>query len=287
VHPAAIAQLRCPVCRDPLTGPTPAERALRCPRGHSFDQARQGYVDLTAGRLTHDGDSAEMVAARDRLLAGGHFRAISAAVVTALDPYQGMKMAVEVGAGTGYYLARVLDARADLAGLAVDVSKPALRRAARAHPRMAAVRADVWRGLPIADGGAQLVLDVFAPRAGAEFARILARDGVLVVVTAEPDHLRQLIGPLGMLGVDPEKRERLAGKLSPWFALADERTVQGTLLLSREDALALVRMGPSGHHLDGPTLISRLADLPEPITATLSVRLTVWRPATLHAWPTV
>jgi 23S rRNA (guanine745-N1)-methyltransferase len=281
VYPAVIAQLRCPVCRQPLTGPTAALRALRCPQGHTFDQARQGYVDLSAGRVTHDGDGADMVAARERLLAAGHFRAVSAAMVTALPRYPSMRLAVEVGAGTGHYLARLLAERDELAGLAVDVSKPALRRAARAHPRMAAVRADVWRGLPIADGGADIVLDVFAPRAGAEFARVLAPDGVLLVVTAEPDHLAELVGPLGMVGVDPAKRDRLAGTLSPWFTLESERTVGDRLRLSRADAEALVRMGPSGHHLDGPTLTSRLATLGEPVEATLSVRVTIWRPVTL------
>jgi 23S rRNA (guanine745-N1)-methyltransferase len=287
VHPAAIAQLRCPVCRGPLRGPAPGESALRCPRGHSFDLARQGYVDLSGGPVTHDGDAAEMVAARERVLAAGHFRAVSEAVVAQLAGYPQLRFAVEVGAGTGYYLARVLDARPELAGLALDVSKPALRRAARAHPRMAAVRADVWRGLPIADGGADLVLDVFAPRAGAEFARILAPGGVLLVVTAEPDHLAELVAAVGMLGVDPAKRERLAGKLAPWFVLAAEHTVRAPLRLGREDAEALVRMGPSGHHLDAVTLTSRIHDLGVPVAATLSVRVTVWRPGTLAEWPMV
>jgi 23S rRNA (guanine745-N1)-methyltransferase len=125
------------------------------------------------------------------------------------------------------------------------------------------------------------VLDVFAPRAGEEFARVLAADGVLLVVTAEPEHLAELVGPLGMLGVDPAKRERLAGKLSPWFALESEQTVRDRLRLSRVDAEALVRMGPTGHHLDRPTLTSRIAELAEPVEATLAVRLTIWRPGTL------
>jgi 23S rRNA (guanine745-N1)-methyltransferase len=278
VLPAVIAQLRCPNCHERLAE---AGRALQCPRGHSFDIARQGYVDLTAGRVTHQGDSPDMVAARETLLTAGRLSLISdavgqAAVLAVLPPYQG-KMVVEVGAGTGHYLAGVLDRLEGAAGLAVDVSKAALRRAARAHPRMAAVRADVWRGLPIADGSVDLVLDVFAPRSGAEFARILAPGGAVLVVTAEPAHLHELVEAAGLIGVDPEKEERLAATLGPWLTQESAWSVQAPLQMPRKDAAALISMGPSARHL-APGAIERiLRQRPEPITATISVRLTVWR----------
>ena len=73
--------------------------------------------------------------------------------------------------------------RGGVAGLAVDVSKPALRRAAQAHPRAAAIRADLWRRLPVSDGVAALILNVFAPRNGPEYHRVLRPDGLLLVVT--------------------------------------------------------------------------------------------------------
>jgi 23S rRNA (guanine745-N1)-methyltransferase len=61
---------------------------------------------------------------------------------------------VDVGAGTGYYLAVVLERLTDRVGLALDVSKYALRRAARAHRRVGAVACDVWHGLPVATDSA-------------------------------------------------------------------------------------------------------------------------------------
>ena len=270
--PAAVAQLRCPVCRHRLH---PAGPALRCPSGHSFDIARQGYVDLTAGRTAHDGDTADMVAARAELLARGYFDAVAGAIrATVLTRY---KKIIEVGAGTGHYLASLLDADGAAVGLAVDVSKAALRRAARAHPRMAAVRADVWRGLPIADGAADLVLDVFAPRSGAEFARILAPGGAVLVVTPEPGHLAELVGPAGLITVDPSKEERLATTLGPWLRRESDRLVEARVHMPRKDAALVIAMGPSARHVDPETLAGILREMPEPITATISVRLSVWR----------
>jgi 23S rRNA (guanine745-N1)-methyltransferase len=268
-----ITKLRCPVCRLPLQDQT---TALRCAGRHSFNRAKQGYVDLTAGPVTHDGDTAEMVASRESLQAAGHLDFITDAIASVL-PATAQGLAVEVGAGTGYHLARTLDARPDLHGLAVDVAKPALRRAARAHPRMAAIRADVWRGLPIADGAATVVLNVFAPRSGAEFGRILDTGGVLVVVTPEPDHLSELVDALGLLRVDPDKPDRLRATLAPWFEPGPAARFAVPLKLSHVDAAALAAMGPSAHHLDAATLEARLRTLPEPFATTAAVRLCQWR----------
>lgn len=278
MHSAVIAHLRCPVCRGPLVA---EGRSVRCGRGHNFDQARQGYVDLTAGRSTHSGDTAEMVAARAALLGAGHFDPISIALSRATKrtlTSSSSEMIVDVGAGPGHYLARLLEDLPGYIGLATDISQPALRRAARAHPRIAAVRADVWDRLPVDDGAAQIVLNVFAPRSGAEFARILAPGGALVVVTPEPGHLAELVDGLDLIAVDPDKRERLAATLEPWFALESDETIDAPLRLSRSEAIALVAMGPNARHVTPAQVVARLPA--EPVKATIQVRLTVWRPAT-------
>jgi 23S rRNA (guanine745-N1)-methyltransferase len=162
-------------------------------------------------------------------------------------------------------------------GLAVDVSKPALRRAARIDPRVGAVRADVWQGLPVRDATADVILDIFAPRSGAEFARVLRPGGALVVVTPAPGHLAELVAALGMVGVDPAKPERLAASLRPWFTERETVPLRAELTLDRAAAAALVGMGPSAWHTDPAKVAATLAGMPEPITATLEVQLSVWR----------
>jgi 23S rRNA (guanine745-N1)-methyltransferase len=92
------------------------------------------------------------------------------------------------------------------------------------------------------------VLNVFAPRNGAEFRRILRPDGALLVVTPAPDHLTELTRRLGLLRVDPDKAERVAASLDAHFALATETALRRTLELTAEEAAALVGMGPSAWH---------------------------------------
>ena len=128
------------------------------------------------------GDTAAMVQARADFLAAGHFAGLAAevadtaaeALAAAAADGAGAGCVVESGAGTGYYLARVLDALPGRVGIALDRSRYALRRAARAHERIGAVACDVWRRLPVTATAAALALDVFAPRNGAELRRILS-----------------------------------------------------------------------------------------------------------------
>ncbi|MEN3310494.1 MAG: rRNA (guanine745-N1)-methyltransferase [Micromonosporaceae bacterium] len=268
-----VRYLRCPVCAQPLTlGP----QALACPGGHSFDVARQGYVQLAAGPLGHAGDTADMVGARADFLARGHYdflsRALAGAAADATPDF-----VVDVGAGTGRHLAAVLDARPAAVGLALDVSKPALRQAARAHPRAGAVRCDVWQALPLADARADLVLDVFAPRNGTQFARVLRPAGTLLVATPTGDHLHELVGALRLLRVDPDKEERVAASLAPWFRQYGQEVLVRTLTLRRAEVATLVGMGPSAWHADPARLAAAVARLPEPVRVTASVRLARYR----------
>lgn len=271
-----VAQLRCPVCRGSLAD---AGGALRCGAGHAFDVARQGYVNLVTGRPGLPGDTPAMVAARAGFLAAGHYAPLSAALAelaAARAPAAGL--VVEVGAGTAHHLAAVLDRLPGRAGLALDASRHAARRAARAHPRAAAAVADVRRPLPLADGSAAILLDVFAPRDGGEFRRVLRGDGALLVATPAPGHLAELRGALGLLEVDPEKDRRLAATLGRWFRREEARPLAFPLRLSRDDVALLAGMGPSAHHLDPAALAAAVAGLTEPVAVTAAVRLEVYAP---------
>jgi 23S rRNA (guanine745-N1)-methyltransferase len=283
---AAVAPyLACPQCAGPvrLDG-----RVLRCGSGHAFDLARQGYVTLLppGGGPVPAGDTAPMLAARERFLAGGHFAGLAERVAAAAAAAAGADgCLVEIGAGTGHYLAAALDAVPGRLGIALDASKYAARRLARAHPRAGAVVCDAWRRLPLRDGAAAAVLDVFAPRNGAELRRILAPDGALIVVTPTPAHLAELVAAVGLLTVDEHKPDRLASALAPHLEQVSEVGHDWRLSLTREEVRALAEMGPSAHHLSSHDLETRLAVLAEPVAVTAAVRLSVYRRTDRDAGP--
>ncbi|MEU9045780.1 MULTISPECIES: putative RNA methyltransferase [unclassified Kitasatospora] len=274
--------LACPLCAQALTR---HDRSLRCTAGHSFDLAKQGYVSLLAGDAhTGTGDTAEMVAARADFLAAGHYRPIADALAEAATEAAAAAPAGEpdglvadLGAGTGHYLAHVLDALPDRVGAALDISKYALRRAAKAHPRIGAVVCDAWRPLPLLDGSAELMLNVFAPRNGPEIRRVLRPGGTLLLVSPTARHLRELVDALGLLSVDEEKQRRIDEKLGPYLTPVGRREVEFTLRLGPQDVRTVVGMGPSAWHTDPERLGAALAALPDPVEVTASVTVAAYR----------
>ena len=254
--PEVTAVLRCPVCYDRFTR---IDGTLRCAAGHTFDIARQGYVNLLG---SSSGDTAAMVADRAAFLAAGHYAPLASLVAEwAAECADGL--VVDAGAGTGYYLGAVLERRSSC-GLALDASAVALRRAARV-PRVGAVVWDVWRPWPVAEHVAGVVVNVFAPRNGAEFHRVLRPDGTLIVVTPADDHLAELSG---LLTVDPRKAERLASTLAS-FELVRRESLRYPMVLVEDDVRRVLGMGPAAFHARPVT--------PAAGTVTASFRVSAYR----------
>jgi 23S rRNA (guanine745-N1)-methyltransferase len=273
---SALRYLRCPTCRQPLHR---LDRRVLCPRGHTFDLARQGYLNLAVGSI-HRGsaDTSAMVLAREKFLSAGHYRPLAdqlAAAAAQADPAVADGIVVDLAGGTGYYLAAALEALPNRPGLCLDLSAPALRRAATAHTRAAAAGADAWQHLPVASGSASTVLSAFGPRDPGEIDRILAPGGALIVLSPLTDHLHELIGPLGLLRVDPLKAER-QGATFDRFRLIEQTALTYQLTLDHDDIAALAGMGPTARHASVQTLAARISAISNPAAVTVAVLITTY-----------
>lgn len=273
----AVAALRCPVCQGVFQLREDQQRTLACEGGHFFDAAKQGYFNLLTGKGTvFEADSAEMVAARYRFLDAGHYSALSEAVAnTAAEALRRPDaLVLDAGTGTGHYLHAVLQ-KSSAAAIGMDISKFALRRAARLNPQVANLVWDIWRPLPMADNAADVVTVVFAPRNPAEFARVLRPGGTLMVVTPRPGHLAEIAARTGMLSIEEGKEERLTEAMRGHFNAATSFGLDLPLELNGPEMADLAFMGPAGHHLR-PGQLSELAGTDGPVDTLAKFRISVF-----------
>jgi 23S rRNA (guanine745-N1)-methyltransferase len=188
--PASI--YRCPVCGNPLVKNT---GRYACVNRHSFDIAKEGYVNLAwpSNRPAGEsGDNREMVAGRRDFLAGGYYDPLADALVALTRDLPGGSAGtlVDSGCGEGFYL-RALERRLSMSCYGFDLSRWAIKSAARASATIDYAVANVFR-LPVFDGCADIALSVFAPFNEDEIFRVLKSNGFWIVVSPGRHHLFEL-----------------------------------------------------------------------------------------------
>lgn len=179
--------LLCPICGAPLAK---RERALVCPSHHSFDIARQGYVNLLPVQQKHSqdpGDTREQVLSRRAFLDTGTYAPILEALIEAAREYGASGELLDVGCGEGYYCAGLSQALG-LPLTGVDISKEAVRAAAARYKGPDWLCATAAH-LPVGDERVGLLTSLFALTLPEEFLRVLRPGGLYIQVVAAEDHL--------------------------------------------------------------------------------------------------
>jgi 23S rRNA (guanine745-N1)-methyltransferase len=211
--------LLCPVrgCREALVR---EERRLVCPKRHSFDIARSGYINLLQPqerRSRQPGDTAAAVAARKRLHDGGVTLPLLNGIgeMMAASPRD---IVLDAGCGDGFYLGE-LARQTGFAAHGIDISIPAIEAAAKRFPGCEWIVGNADRFVPYADDSFSIVLSITARMNAGEFRRVLRDNGRLLVAIPAPDDLIELRG---------KGRDRILGTVETFgrgFKLAGQRRV--------------------------------------------------------------
>ena len=232
-------ELLCPVCGRSLQREA---TCWRCDSRHSFDVARQGYVNLlTVDRkhARHPGDTKEMVAARKAFLDAGYYAPIAQKVAELAAPLAPLAV-LDAGCGEGYYLTQLQQALPQTEFAGIDISKDAVRFAA-VRNKHALWLTGTAAALPFSNGSFDGVLSMFALTVESEFSRVLRPNGWYLQVLAGPEHLmglKQIIYP-EILRKEKTMHADLAGfcleqseLLEFTFSLEEQAQVQNLLSMT-------------------------------------------------------
>ena len=234
-----MSHLTCPVCRATLSR---REKTLCCPAGHSFDLAKQGYVNLLRSGGKQHGDNALMVEARRRFLSEGHYKPLADALQAAVSTHLSKdSVLLDVGCGEGYYTAAIRAAVGKEADLyAFDISRDALKAAAKRGLDATLFVASAY-DVPIADDSMDGVCLFFSPYAREEILRVLKRGGFFfMAIPAE----RHLFGLKQVLYDKPYLNRPEDTKIEGLRLLSDTRISGEITLRDKESIAALFAMTP-------------------------------------------
>ena len=232
-------ELICPICGAQLNQ---SGRAYICPGNHSFDIARQGYVNLLTVQQKHSlnpGDTREQVLARRSFLETGCYAPIADALIEKAKELDISGPILDVGCGEGYYSARLAEAiGAELTGF--DISKEAVRCAAAKYKDARWLCATAAH-IPVEDGSAELVTSLFALTIPAEFSRVLREGGWYFQVLAAQDHL---LGLKSIIYPELKFREKDSVPELPGFTLVSSTPIRFTFTVEGEQVQNLFSMTP-------------------------------------------
>jgi 23S rRNA (guanine745-N1)-methyltransferase len=237
--PLSQGPLRCPLCAKPLFI---KGGSYVCRGGHCYDISAKGYVNFVLKRKAQKSYEAETFLHRQRFLQAGFYDHILDALLNALKE-QGAKRVVDAGCGEGYFARRIGEDQGTEV-YALDYSKDSIMLAATGSKQVCWMVADLAR-MPLQDGMADAVINVFAPANYKEFARVLKPGGILVKVIPGPDHLRELReAARDQLKTENYSVQPVADYFARHFQLSERKTVTKTYPIEGQDLETLLNMTP-------------------------------------------
>lgn len=227
-------KLCCPICNETLIK---NENVAKCKNHHSFDFAKQGYLNLLIRQSKAHGDNAEMVRARTEFLNTGAYGFLRNELKK-ISEKESPAVLADLGCGEGYYTsALTADEK-----YGFDMSKEAIKHAAGHDKTTQYVIASMFH-LPLKDQICDMVVTCFAPFAAEEVQRVLKKNGLFVFVSPGPDHLIEM---KELLYETPYRNQ--IKSLNTDLHKEQEYIISNSFRVQQAELINLFEMTPYAHH---------------------------------------
>ena len=191
--------IRCPNCKNILL---PKPNCLQCEKGHSFDIAKEGYINLILAnqkKKNNAGDNISMIKNREAFLSSGNYNFLSEEIETLLSKYknnisnskQDKTTLLDLGCGSGYYTRSLINKYSNINKVGIDVSKSGIATAAKKDKQTTYLVASIYN-IPLIDNCVDIITNIFAPCDLREVGRVLTDDGLYIKVIPHNNHMREI-----------------------------------------------------------------------------------------------
>ncbi|MFW2178246.1 MULTISPECIES: putative RNA methyltransferase [unclassified Moraxella] len=256
--------LRCPLCHSELM---PMAKTWQCTgdnsqnnpqsnspnRQHSFDVAKQGYVNLLPvqhKKSKNPGDTEQAVLARQRFLSAGYYQVLADGLQDFCQQFISdipQRNWLDIGCGEGYYTERFLQLSPKHL-LALDISKSAVIATAKRLKPFLATQACYpmvasASQVPVFDQSLNVISSIFSPILPNEFARILADNGQVIIAKPAPNHLVQMREAL-FEQVQAHDSDKFIDEMASHFTLGKEQRITHQITVNSEALADVLTMTP-------------------------------------------
>lgn len=238
----------CPLCKSPMK--VTHLKSLVCLNNHTFDFAKQGYVNMMTRSANSHYDK-ELFKARQKVIMDRNLLAllhkkISEIIIKNMDSLKGEIMIFDAGCGEGSHLQRILDEcrNETITGIGLDISKEGIRMAASNYNESIWLVGDLANS-PLADQSCHFILNILSPANYNDFKRIIVPNGFVIKVVPRSNYLKELREAL-FDNTDKMSfiNDETVSLFNKHFHLVDVINLSYTKELTQTELINLVQMSP-------------------------------------------
>jgi 23S rRNA (guanine745-N1)-methyltransferase len=238
----------CPLCNSSMK--VLDLKSLICLENHTFDFAKQGYVNMM-NRSTNSHYDKELFKARQKIIIKSNLftllhQKISEIIIENMDALKGEIMIFDAGCGEGSHLQRILDECENITirGIGLDISTEGIKIAASNYKESIWLVGDLANS-PLVDQSCNVILNILSPANYKEFKRVLVPDGLVIKVVPSINYLKELREAL-FNDTDKKsyKNDETVSLFNQHFHQADMLNLSYSMELTQKELTNLVQMSP-------------------------------------------
>lgn len=265
-----IDLFRCVICQASFK--VKESRSLVCINNHTFDFARQGYVNLLLKKVESHYDKSLFRSRRSIITESKLYAKLHETISNIINKtFINLEKVViyDAGCGEGSHLHEIIQqSKLNTIGVGVDISKEGIQLASSGYKESIWFVADLARS-PLVDESCDAILNILSPANYDDFKRLLRDEGIMIKVVPRSNYLKELREAL--YEDSTYDNEDIVSLFKEQFQLLKHLPLTYQVKLNEEDLENLLKMSPLAWNARIEALNTFINEGPRSITVDLDM----------------